>query len=327
MRHLSSILVALLLCSNVDAGVKKIKPGEGVTATETIDPRASAGLFVGVRDFTSDDELTPVKYAVDDAVDLAFELAINIQPPLLPPARVVLALSGDPEKTQSQQNLRALLNAGASKRPAELIEVLKQLKSQSGAVGKNGVLVVAFATHGVSEDGTQYLLTADSMLSYRETILTATRVCDIVSKAGVERSLILIDACRERLTRDKRTGENDPRSVAAITHALAGIHGQVVFSAAGAGDYAYDDDERGNGVFTAAVIDGLRCGASKDSNGFITVDTLSTYVEEHVLQWIRKHKNASARKATQLDVEGRSKMMPLAMCTNHSVSSPQPRQH
>ena len=318
MRQLSCIVVFVsMIGTDAFAGVRKIHPGVSpITSTATVDPRESAGLFVGIRDF-NDETLTAVKYAVDDAVDLAFELAVERRPPLLQPARVALALSGEPQKRQSQEKLKTLLAAGATRHSADQSEILNLLRRQSG-LGKNGLVVVAFATHGISEDGAQYLLAATSLLDYRETMLTEGRICDVVSSSGAERSLILIDACRERLTPDRRNPEVDPRSVAGFLAALSSVDGQAVLSAAAAGGYAYDDDIRHNGVFTSAVIDGLKCGAGHDGRGFVTVDALATFVEEQVLTWIRAHKNPEARKATQARYEGHSKMMPLAICVTRS---------
>jgi hypothetical protein len=85
-------------------------------------------------------------------------------------------------------------------------------------------------------------------------------------------------------------------------------------SAAALGEYAYDDSVLQNGVFTAAVIDGLRCGATADGRWFITVDALVNYVDDRVLTWIQQHRDPGARKATQLISEGRSRMLPLVTC-------------
>jgi hypothetical protein len=95
---------------------------------------------------------------------------------------------------------------------------------------------------------------------------------------------------------------------------MDGVHGQVVLSAAAAGQYAYDDEVRRNGVFTAALIDGLRCQAAVDARGIITVDSLSSFVEQYVLTWIRKHRNPRITRATQVSFEGNAKTMPLAEC-------------
>jgi caspase domain-containing protein len=325
MRQRLFVFVALLLCANAIAGVKKILPG-GRRPMRDIDPHASAALFVGVRTFTEDDNLTEVKYAVDDAVDLAYEVAMDRQPLLVAPERVVLAISGEPQKPQSQERLKKLLDAGAVQARADVPEILKLLKSQSRAAEQGGIFIVSFATHGMSDDGMQHLLAANSLLEYRETDVTEARVLDIVSTSGVERSLILIDACRERIRRDQRNGTTDPKSVAAFLSAMAVVDGQVILSAASPGDYAYDDDERGNGVFTAAVIDGLHCGAPTDGRGYVTVGTLGDYVEGRVLNWIRAHRDHEARKATQMNWEGRSKDMPLSICgATHIASSSPPR--
>jgi uncharacterized caspase-like protein len=304
--------VALLLVPSAAAGVRVMR-----TANQgaPVAPSESAALFVGIQKFSYDKTLTEVKYAVDDAINLAYALALDPATRLIPPDRVVLALSGQPQKDESKRQLEALRAAGVVPKNAGQADVITLLEQQARAVGPNGILVVSFATHGISEEGTQYLLTATSVLQHRETTLTETKVRDIVNRAGVPRSLILLDACRQRLTTDRRAGDSDPRSAAALLRVMGDVSGQVVLSAAAAGEYAYDDDERGNGVFTAAVIDGLRCQAPADPRGFVTVDTLSVFVEERVLSWVRKHRDRNVRRATQLSCEGRTRTMPLARCS------------
>jgi hypothetical protein len=283
----------------------------------------SAALFVGVQRFTHDSSLSEVRYAVDDAVDLAFVLALDERVRLVDPGRVVLALSGEPQKEESKQNLNALLAAGATRAPATQSDILTLLERQARAAGPNGVLVLGFATHGVNQEGTHYLLTASSLLRYAETSISENKIRDIASHSEAARSLIFIDACRQQLTSDARAGEADPRSVSMLIHRMSDAAGQVVMSAAAAGEYAYDDDARRNGVFTAAVIDGLRCEAAVDGHGLVTVETLAAYVEERVLTWVRKHRDASARRATQINYEGAARRMPLATCL-HARSHAQP---
>ena len=87
---------------------------ERMQQAKTIDPKKSAALFVGVRDFPWDKTLATVPYAVDDAVDLAYELTMEQHSPLVDSKRVVLALSGEPQKAESQEKLRKLLVAGAT---------------------------------------------------------------------------------------------------------------------------------------------------------------------------------------------------------------------
>jgi hypothetical protein len=322
MRQLFSIFVALL-CTGALAGVTRISDrAEG----GKIDPMSSAALFVGVRDFSHDRSIQPVPYAVDDAVDLAYELSIDRQPALVNPAHIILALSPDrPQKPETQGKLAKLIAAGAKTQPAGMSDILDALDTQGRAVGSAGILIFAIATHGVSDDGIQYLFAASSMLGHLpETTLTDATIRDVVSRSGVSRSLILFDACRERLTRDGRSGQPDPRAVAAFLREMSAIEGQVVISAAPAGGYAYDDDDLGNGVFTRTLIDGLRCGAASNPQGYVTVDTLYSYVSKNVLSWVQGHKNPRAKTATQLMCEGDSKRMPLSICINHTASASPP---
>jgi hypothetical protein len=315
MRQSSLVFVALLLCTSGQAGVKR--PG-----SKDVEAQQSAALFVGVRHFAYD-KVAEVPYAIDDAVDLAYEFAIDHDPILVPPSHVVLALSkGDPRKPDSRRKLEELLAAGASRRVAEFPEIMQLLEAQSKRIGRKGILIVSFATHGVSDKSAQHLLTMTSRLESLEATITDHEISEILSRNNVPRSLILIDACREQLTRDGRAGRADPRS--AFVRVMAGVDGQVVISGAAIGGYAYDDDERRNGVFTATLIDGLRCGAAKDWHHFVTVETLYSYVSREVLRWVHEHRNRLAKRATQLICEGQTRKMPLSICVNHTVSASAP---
>jgi hypothetical protein len=317
VRQLFCIFVALL-CASANAGVKRwsshIPEGK-------IDPMSSAALFVGVRDFTHDHSIEPVKYAVDDAVDLAYEVALDRLQPLVDPRRVVLALSGEPQKPKTREKLRKLIAAGTRRDEAGMSDILVDLAAQSRVVGPGGILIIGIATHGLSEDGTQYLLTARSLLEYHETMLNEARILDVAAGNGAPRSLILVDACRERVTSGRRSGDVDPRSIASFERTMRRVSGQVVISAAAAGGYAYDDDGRLNGVFTATVVDGLHCAAGRDRNGLVTVDTLYSYVSKNVLAWVHENKNSQATTATRIMADGESKRMPLSICPAAAAGS------
>ena len=316
MRQFFCILVALSLCTSAGAGVKR-------AGSSDIEANQSAALFVGVRNF-ADEQLMPVPFAIDDAVDLAYEIAIDHDPILVAPDNVILALSdGEPRKPESQQRLKTLLEAGATRHSAERSEILQSLDAQSKRVGRNGILIVSFATHGVSHHSVQHLLTATSRMEESpQSTVTNDEINETLWRNNVPRSLILIDACREQLTHEGRAGQADPRS--AFTRVMTGVDGQAVISGAPIGGYAYDDYERHNGVFTATVIDGLRCGAAKDFHHFVTVEKLYSYVSREVLRWVQMHKSPEAKRATQLTCEGEMRKMPLSICVNRTASASEP---
>ncbi len=281
-------------------------------AAEGFDPAQSAALFVGVRVFTHDASLTEVRYAADDAVDLAYTLALGRDVPLVKPRRVMLALSGEPQKPESLQRLEELKRAGAEVRPAGQSDLLELLELQSRRVGRKGIFIVGIATHAYVAEGELHLLASSSMLRHHETSLTATTLFDIVAASDAPRSLIFIDACRERMSNDKR-GVSEARDVTQLFKAVAQSTGQVVFYGAAPGCYAYDDEERRNGVFTGALLDGLGCAATGE-HGLITVDALADFVNERVLGWLKTHRDRHATKGIQVTIDRGSRGMALGIC-------------
>jgi hypothetical protein len=282
------------------------------------DPSQSAALFIGVRKFTRDENALDVPYAADDAVDLAYMFTLDRRVALVTPSRVVIALSGRPQKEESKKRLEALRDAGATLEKTEPSDILMLLQQQAAMAGKNGMLIVSIATHGFVRNGVPYILGSTSLFQYPETALPATKLFDIASTSEARRSLFFIDACRERISGDARAGAS-PVTAAPLVSRMGRVNGQVVFYAAAAGGYAYDDD--GNGVFTKAVLDGLNCKAAF-ARGAVTIDTLRTFVERYVRTWIRQHRNATIGAATQVSMDGDAKNMPLSFCVGPPPPAP-----
>jgi hypothetical protein len=285
----------------------------------------SAALFVGVQKFPSDKSLTEVRYGVDDAIDLAYAFSMEERVPLVQPEKVVLALSGKPRKSESASHLDLLINAGATVINADQNEILDALKQQAAAVGKGGLFIVSFATHGFTRAGTSYLLTANSVFLEQQTAISTTTVLDIATQSRGGRSLVLLDACRDRPLEGRAPGIDELSAappLERLIRAMTRMEGQVVFYGAAAGKVAYDDDRRKNGVFTSAVLDGLRCNAGKNALGMVTVHSLHEYVEGYVVTWIRKNRDPHARSAIQVNIDGPSGDMPLAACDSPPRTTP-----
>jgi hypothetical protein len=285
----------------------------------SFDPRQSAALFVGVRKFTRDENIVEVPYAADDAVDLAYMFALDRRVALVSPSRVVIALSGRPQKEESKRRLVALQQAGAKVEKAGQSDILMLLQRQAALASSDGLLIVSIATHGFVRDGIPYILGSMSLFQHPETALPAPKLFEIASASGARRSLFFIDACRERLNEGARGGASAATAAPLISR-MGHVNGQVVFYAAAAGGYAYDDD--GNGVFTKAVLEGLSCKAAF-VRGAVTVETLRTFVERSVRTWIRQHRDLGIGAATQISSDGDSKNMPLSVCAGPPPLPPQ----
>ena len=275
----------------------------------------STGFFLGTTTF-QDGSWSEVPYAVDDAVDLAYTFALERNVRLVLPQRVVLALSDEPVKPESRERLTKLRRAGARVVKATRADVLRLLEEQAKNTGVEGMFIAAFASHGYrSRGGNQYVVASDSSSGNHGTTLPVAHIMDVAATAT--RSLVFIDACRERVN-DGRRGAATRSAAAPLPQRMTGVNGQVVLHA---GEYAYDDHRRKNGVFTGAVLDCLRCDMLRDARGVVTASTLVDSVEKRVLKWIHVNRDPRLRAAVQVSMHADAASMPLASC----VKPPQAR--
>ena len=321
-------LIQLLLCFPSSAaaillGTPAIQRGLGnlpqlvpreVLTQEGFDASQSAGFFVGISEF-EDSSFTTVPFAVDDAVDLA---SLFVKLGLLEPGKVVLALSGQPRKAASRELLRQLVEGGARISGATLGLFTDYVYQQGRASGESGLFIVSIATHGFSDQGNDYLVASDTRQRriQRGGILFA-EVIDDISLSRASRRLVLVDACRERLAAGTRAGGVDPASAmgAAFSEAITQASGMVILSATVLGGFSYDDQDRQNGVFSAAVIDGLGGEAPADRRSLVTAQTLAGYVDAQVRDWVADNRpqHIKLSRGITIQAEGPAASMPLAV--------------
>jgi hypothetical protein len=276
------------------------------------DAESSAGLFVGISTF-EDTRFRQVPYAVDDAVDLAHRFVVDLG--LVHPEKAVLLLAGEPQKPQSAQKLIQLMELGTSRQGARQSDIYRAFNELAATSASQGLVIVTIATHGVSDQGGDFLVASDS-LAYRtlRTGIAVSELFDDVARSPAKRRLVLLDACRERLTQGTRGTEVSPMAPS-FADAIAQARGSVILSGATLGGFAYDDSLRKNGVFTAAVLDGLGGEALAGGEGWITVRTLADYVQERVVAWVQRNRpdHASHSLGIGLQIEATADSLPLAL--------------
>lgn len=273
----------------------------------------SAGLFVGVSEF-ADSSLTTVPYAVDDAVDLAHLFVFELE--LIDPKKVVLLLAGQPQKLESQKRLDELLAAAVPKAPPSVASIYDHCYRLGQATETSGLFVVSLATHGLLDQGKGVLAVADSLKRRPvHTGLVLDVLLEELSQSRAEKRLALVDACRDRFEGKTRGDDGIPFGDAFVS-AMEKARGCATLAAASRGGYAYDDLVRRNGVFTAAVIDGLRGGAEGDSHAIVTLESVAAFAQQQVRDWVLKnrpdHKDLSLGITPTYDPES-MRHLPLAI--------------
>jgi len=283
-------------------------------------PGAGSGLFVGVRHFYDDEgnisrDISEVTYAVDDAVDLAHMFAFELG--LLSPKNVTLSLSGDPHKPESIERLKALKAAGAKRIAARYTLLLRRLPKVANSASERGLLVVGIAAHGFSKGG-DWVLCQDTVLgSLTETSLRLDRIRDTVAASPARRRLLLIDACRERISDSSRgMGIVHEGMAQSFNNVLSDAEGMVVMNATIPGGFSFDDHNTKNGVFSSFIMKGLRGAAEADDRGFITPETLALYVNKEMKRWVTVNRPEFKEKSKGIGYnleDPDSRTMPLAI--------------
>lgn len=264
-------------------------------AQRAFDRSESAGLFVGVRTFSlpgHSPEGMPheVPFAVDDAIDLAHLFALELE--LISPARVFLCLSGEPHKARSRERLESLVAAGTlPPAPATNSGLRVQVQRTCDVSGPAGMLVMAFATHGVrTADGDDCLLASDSLRADPETMLKARWLSAKTEAAASPRRLLFFDACRERMLDSRGAGDGGRIEPESFARVLGEAQGLYSLFAAPPGGLSFDDRDRGNGVFTGALLDALHGAAAPDERGLITLEAVERHVDRQVREWVAIHR-------------------------------------
>ncbi|MDQ3804982.1 MAG: caspase family protein [Acidobacteriota bacterium] len=247
-------------------------------------------LVVGV-DKYADTQISTLGGASNDARALAAALVEHAG---FPADQVVLLSSDQPEERHPTRG-----------------NVLRRLSNLATVVPKDGLLLFAFAGHGMERGGQAFLLPSDAQVSDDVTLLeqTAVNVLQIrewVRKTGVKQVLMILDACR-----------NDPAGRANADNPLTATYTRgfnfdlrnreveafATLYATAIGHRAYEFKEKRQGYFTWALVEGLK-GAAANERGEVTLDGLVNYLQERVPKQVKLDLGAGKTQRPFAVVEG-----------------------
>src|SRR5208337_3937623 len=143
--------------------------------------------------------------------------------------------------------------------------------------------VLFAAAHGASDNGRFYLIPQDYQGGYNpkffaERAISQERLQEWVANIKARKALILLDTCRSGALVSGYTRSRLDASEAAVGR-LHEATGRPVLTASN--NSATEAHKFGHGIFTHALIEALH-HADTDSNGYIQVSGLASYVEDLV---------------------------------------------
>jgi formylglycine-generating enzyme required for sulfatase activity len=272
-RMLAVSLFLSLSIPQTQAQKQNDQRGIGARRADTVNtlPEKSKrfALIIGVDQY-ADASISPLEGASNDANALADAL---IRYAGFPDDQVILLASDQPPQRQPTRE-----------------EILLRLSNMRGAVPKDGLLLVAFAGHGIERNGQAYLLPSSARIYgdvelLQDTSISVTRMKDAIRAVGVRQVVLLLDACRN----DPASGRSD--SINPLTGSYtrgfdfnernSAVTAFATIYATEVGQRAYEYKEKRQGYFTWALVEGLQ-GAAANKHGEVTLSQLIRHVQESV---------------------------------------------
>ncbi len=192
---------------------------------------------------------------------------------------------------------------------ASLVRLKKKIKS----LKQQDIVILHYSGHGMldeqrnfylSTSGTDFTDPARSSLDYRH-------FENLLDSVAPQHRLILLDACHSGAEQDKLTQKNLSAGAKGMGYDVVDVFqasveeyysmsmsnsGNFVLAATSRAGKAYELDSLKNGLFTKAIMEGLRSTVT-DANGDrqISVGELRHYVESYVLQFSKGVQKPSTR--------------------------------
>jgi hypothetical protein len=288
-----------------------LKPGE--TVRQLPNKAKRFAIVIGV-DRYDDTQITTLGGAVNDAKTLANAL---VQYAGFPADQVTLLASDQPVERQPTRG-----------------NILRRLSNLSAVIPKDGLLLLAFAGHGIERGGQAFLLPSDAQVSndvdlLEQTAINVKQVKDKIQKTGVGQVLMILDACRNDPV--GRANADNPLTAAYTRGFNFDVRNREVTAfatlyATAVGARAYEYKERHQGYFTWELVEALK-GKAANEKGEVTLAGLVKYLQDNVPKRVLLDLGAGKDQRPFAVVEGyKADELVLAVAdpNSRSISNAQP---
>jgi len=218
-------------------------------------------LAIGVNKYDANQQLPNLNYAVNDA-------------------KAIIDVFKEQEG-KLYRNVNSLLIAdGASITPTRdnIIDNFSFLKQAD----QRDVVLLFIAGHGVNDDGGNfYFMPSDAAFNADGSIRPSKAISYREIQAVLDvpgQKLVFIDACHSEGTSGRKTrGADNNQLVRSLQD-----NSTVIFTSSRGSELSQESREFGHGIFTYAIIQGMKGGADLFKNGRVSMKELDTYVSEMV---------------------------------------------
>lgn len=148
------------------------------------------------------------------------------------------------------------------------------------------LILVFYSGHGFASEGENYMCVQDSLLNdIVNTGVNIDKTIEKFKKSPAKVSVAFIDACRELISENTKS----IKAFSFTDSQFMDVEGVVTLYATRFGDFSYEEESLGQGVFSHFVIGGLQGQADKNGDQYVSFKELSEHVIEKVNSWSREN--------------------------------------
>ena len=219
---------------------------------------------------------------------------------------------------------KSLTNAGFSERNVVIIhdkatrslqpdkqKIMKQIELTLDSCGPDDLVFLVFCMHGVRIDGKTYLAPYeatpprfDGDNKRLETFIPIDWVYEQLQNCPARMKLMMVDACQERIF------DGDTRSLTAEQKRLQSLDdlespkGVMQMVACAPGEYSYESEKLGHGVYTYFLLEALSGKADTNHDGIVTLKEVDLYVSRETNAYVRENYKKTQRPSIKGEMEG-----------------------
>ena len=209
----------------------------------------------------------------------AYPPPLSKLPAVAADVREVAKLLASPNGSFSSSGVTVLTEKQATRK-----EVLAQLRATFEGAGTDDTLFVYLAGHGGVENGGYYYLAQDTDRGrLAETGVSLAAIKRLFDRTASRRVFVWLDCCHSGgiIARSKSPATD----LSAIRREIGVVQGEgkIIVAACTPAQSAYEDAGLGHGLFTHALLRGLK-GEAKNAHGEVTATSLYEFIDREVTE-------------------------------------------
>jgi len=171
-----------------------------------------------------------------------------------------------------------------------LARIESEIKALVRRAKPEDVVIIYLAGHGKAVEGDYHFIPADfvydSDQAYkRGATLSHQNLEAMLVNLGAGKRLLILDTCGSGAAIAARPGGEEKDAIARLMRST----GRYILAAASPQGKALEDGEKGHGIYSYALMEGLAGGADPKNTGRIEVDELASYVARRVPQLTERY--------------------------------------